>query len=90
MFLDEFDNNTAFKMEAALEQAFRTLRVEQSDYATRRLVAEQILECVRNGTSGLDELITVGIRAIERLDLRSSMRQVGGGEDEPLQTKAPV
>ena len=64
-FVSEFDNQTAANMDAALERACRML-----SHAIRRMIAQQIIDCVRGGSIELDELTAAGVNAIGSLGLK--------------------
>jgi hypothetical protein len=68
--ISEFDSVTAASMEVVLERVCRTLPPDQNDHATRRLIAQQIIDCARGGRVELDKLTAAGVRAIDRLGLR--------------------
>jgi hypothetical protein len=70
MYISEFDSKTAASMEAALEHACRKLLRDQNDHATRRMIAESIIDCARSGSVSLEALTGAGVKTIDRLGLK--------------------
>lgn len=67
LFSSEFDDRTAANMEAALERVCRRLPADRQDHATRRFVAERIIDAARKGHRTLDEFISAGMQALSQL-----------------------
>ena len=62
-----FDQSTRDRMEYALELACRGLPASRQGHEWRKLVAEEILACAREGTTSLPELSAAGRRAVTKL-----------------------
>ena len=64
MTSEAFDQSTRDRMEYALELACRGLPASRQGHEWRKLVAEEILTCARQGNTSLSELSAAGRRAV--------------------------
>jgi len=61
---DVFDPRTRAKMEFALELACRGLPSGRQGHEWRRIVAEDIILCARDGKTSLEDLSAAGRRSV--------------------------
>ena len=66
LFNSEFDERTAADMEVALERACQRLPTDKQDHATRRFIAERIIDAARKGHRTL-ALTAAGVQALTQL-----------------------
>ncbi len=64
MTSEAFDQSTRARMEYALELACRGLPASRQGHEWRKLVAEEIILCAREGNTSLAELSAAGSRAV--------------------------
>ena len=64
MTTEAFDQSIRDRMEYALELACRGLPANRQGHEWRKLVAEEILACAREGNTSLSELSAAGRRAV--------------------------
>ena len=64
--MDEFDDHTRANMDVALEEVCQEM-THGGDHASRRFIAERLIECAREGRSSLTELNSVARRALLEL-----------------------
>jgi len=64
MISEGFDEAVRSRMEYALELACRGLPANQQGYEWRKLVAEDILCCAREGRTSLEQLTATGRRCV--------------------------
>jgi hypothetical protein len=64
--MDEFDDRTRTNMDVALEEVCQEM-THGGDHASRRFIAERLIECAREGRSSLTELNSVARRALLEL-----------------------
>ncbi len=64
MTSEALDQSTRNRMEYALELACRGLPASRQGHEWRKLVAEEILSCAREGNTSLAELSAAGRRAV--------------------------
>ena len=69
--MDEFDDHTRANMDVALEEVCQEM-THGGDHASRRFIAERLIECAREGRSSLTELNSVARRALLELVNRKS------------------
>ena len=69
--MSEFEGRMQTMLDAALDAAFSHVR-HGGDHESRKLIAARLLEAARSGTTALDELTSVGRRALIDLTNRSS------------------
>jgi hypothetical protein len=65
MFAEEFDRRTRAIMDFVLEQASRNL--PDDGYESRKIVAQRLILCARDGKTKLDELTTAAQLAVIEL-----------------------
>jgi hypothetical protein len=61
---EAFDETTRSRMEYALELACRGLPAHRQGHEWRRLVAEDIMHCAREGRTSLEDLTAAGRRSV--------------------------
>ena len=66
--MNELEGRMRTLLDAALDAAFSHIR-HGGDQASRKLIAATLLEAARSGTTALDDLTSVGCRAL--IDLRN-------------------
>jgi hypothetical protein len=59
----KFDSSTLAAMNAALDQVCARVP-DGEDHAVRKRVAKEIVRCVTNGQTGLDEMVAAGQRGL--------------------------
>jgi hypothetical protein len=64
--MDEFDDHARANMDVALEEVCQEM-THGGDHASRRFIAERLIECAREGRSSLTELNSVARRALLEL-----------------------
>jgi hypothetical protein len=69
--MDEFDDHTRANMDVALEEVCQEM-THGGDHASRRFIAERLIECAREGRCSLTELNSVARRALLELVNRKS------------------
>jgi len=69
--MSEFEGRVQTVLDAALDAAFSHVR-HGGDHESRKLIAVRLVEAARAGTTALDELTSVGRRALIDLSNRSS------------------
>jgi len=69
--MSEVEERMRTVLDAALEAAFGHVR-HGGDHESRKLVAARLLDAARSGMTTLDELTSVGRRALMDLENRSS------------------
>lgn len=69
--MNEFTGRLQTLLDVALDQAFTDVR-HGGDHESRKLIAVQLAAAARSGKTSLDELLTVGRRAM--IDLRNRSR----------------
>ncbi|AWM03868.2 hypothetical protein [Bradyrhizobium amphicarpaeae] len=68
--MSEVEGRMRTVLDAALEAAFGHVR-HGGDHESRKLVAARLLDAAQSGITALDELISVGRRALIDLETRS-------------------
>ncbi len=69
--MDEFDDRTRANMDVVLEEICREM-AHGGDHASRKFIAERLLESAREGRGSLTELNSVARRALLELTNRKS------------------
>ena len=64
--MDEFDDRIRANMDLALEEVCREM-MHGGDHASRRFIAQRLIECTREGRTSLAELKGVARRALLEL-----------------------
>lgn len=70
--MSDFDERTQAKMETVLEETCRELPHHGGDHATRKYIAEQLIDGARSGNTTLAELRAVARDALLTLTGRKS------------------
>lgn len=71
MNLDEFDHRTMTHMDVVLEDICRALK-HGGDHASRKFVAERLMECARDGHTSPGELRSAACAALLELTGRKT------------------
>ncbi|MBW7975033.1 hypothetical protein [Bradyrhizobium sp. BR 10289] len=69
--MSEFEGRLLTVLDTALEAAFSHVR-HGGDHETRKLIAARLADAARSGITALDELTSLGRRALVDLQNRSS------------------
>ncbi|PDT88338.1 hypothetical protein CO669_20120 [Bradyrhizobium sp. Y36] len=69
--MKEFEGRMQTILDAALDAAFSHVR-HGGDHESRKLIAARLMEAARSGITALDELTSVGRRALTDLGAGSS------------------
>lgn len=67
----EFESPMQTILDAALDAVFSHVR-HGGDHESRKLIAARLMQAARSGTTALDELTSVGRRALSDLGNRSA------------------
>ena len=68
MLTTDFNDRILANMEVALQRACSRLSPEFDDHESRKLIAQKIIECARNGQTSLGQLTAAGVNALHRFD----------------------
>jgi hypothetical protein len=69
--MDEFDERTKGNMDVILEEICREM-THGGDHASRKFIADRLIECAREGRTSLTELNSAARRALLELVNRKS------------------
>jgi hypothetical protein len=89
MIVEQFDRRTIAAMEVALEKACER-RPGGGNHNLRKRVAQNIIQCAKNGNNSLDALTAAGERALAQLQQsrKRSVKLKGAGIQPDWQSAA--
>ena len=70
--MNEFDDRTQANMDVVLDEICRQL-LHGGVHASRKFIAEQLMQAARDGKTSLGELTNIGRRALSRLQSRPKL-----------------
>lgn len=79
--LAEFDQSTIATLTAALDYVCKNIPADQDSHELRKLIADELVECVRTGRGQLTELRNAGLDIVKRETGQSRFGWLGSRRD---------